>query len=132
MTAFDLQWEAAELKHTVLSLKAVAEAFSRRFTEPVGESRLLAVQTAPEEYEYLFRAVFSLICEARDQAIKVEAAAEELLDQENLREGRKGELSGNFSGTPEAVKGEEPGTPGELKEDFSRVIETKGRKGREK
>lgn len=107
MTAFDVEYEAAELKHTVLSLKAVAEAFSRRFTEPVGESRLLAVQTAPEEYEYLFRAVFSLICEAKDQAIHLEESAGELLDQESLREGkpagRKGEEKGNFPGIKEEL-----------------------------
>lgn len=101
MTAFDVAYEASELKHNVLSLKAVAEAFSRRFTEPVGESRLLAIRTAEEEYEYLYRAVFSLICEIKDQALHLEAAAEELSEEENLRERKP--AGGNFPGIKEEL-----------------------------
>ena len=103
MTAFDVAWEASELKHTVLSLKAVAEAFSRRFTEPL-EKRdiLLAIETAPEEFEYLYRAVFSFICEVKDQALHLEASAEELLDAER---GTSEEVSGNPAGTKGEIKG---------------------------
>lgn len=107
MTAFDVNYEASELKLNLLTLKAVAENFSRRFTE--AEDNTFSVQTAPEEYIYLYRAVFNLICEVKDQAIRLENMTGELVDQENLR-----------------------GTPGDLKEDFSRVMEPKGRKGREK
>lgn len=117
MTAFDVAWEASELKHTVLSLKAVAEAFSRRFTEPL-EKRdiLLAIETAPEEFEYLYRAVFSFICEVKDQALHLEASAEELLDAENLREGKgnfpgvKEELLRNPAGKNQEEKGKKKGT----------------------
>ena len=91
MKACDVCWEASELKHSVLSLKAVAENFSRRFVENVPELNTLAMQSAPEEYEYLYRAVFSLICEVRDKALHLEAAAEELQDQENERTGKPGE-----------------------------------------
>ena len=93
MKAFDVCWEASELKHSVLSLKAVAENFSRRFVEKGPELNTLAVKTAPEEYEYLYRAVFSLICEVRDKALHLEAAAEELQDQENELTGKPGEVT---------------------------------------
>ena len=81
MTAFDVAYQVSELKLNVFSLKAVAEAFSRQFTEPVGENRILSIQNAEEEYEYLFRAVFSLICEIREQVIHLEESAEKLLEQ---------------------------------------------------
>lgn len=96
MTAFDVQWEAAELKHTILSLKAVADNFSRRFTEQETALDVLAVQTAHEEYVYLFRALFNIVCEARDQALHLEASAEELLDQE---------IEGKKKGTQEEASG---------------------------
>ena len=108
MTAFDVQWEAAELKHTILSLKAVAENFSSRFTEHETALDVLAVQTAHEEYVYLFRALFNIVCEARDQALHLEASAEELLDLEI--EGRKRELKRKYPGTKQEKKRNSPGT----------------------
>lgn len=82
MKTIDVCWEASELKHSVLSLKAVAENFYRRFVEHGPELNVLAVQTSHEEYEYLYRAMFSLICEVRDKAIQLENAADELHDNE--------------------------------------------------
>ena len=78
MEPMDMMDQISELKNTINSLKAVAVTFSRNYTEGTPEANLLAVQIDPEVYSYLFRVILDQICEAKQAAETLEAAAEEL------------------------------------------------------
>ena len=78
MKNMDMMDQISELKNTINSLKAVAVAFSRCYTEGTPENNLLAVQIDPENYVYLFHVITDQICEAKQKAEELEAAAEEL------------------------------------------------------
>lgn len=78
MENMDIMDQISELKNTINSLKAVAVAFSRSYTEGTPDANLLAVQIDPENYCYLFHVITDQICEAKQAAEKLEATAEEL------------------------------------------------------
>ena len=78
MNPMDMVDQISELKNTICSLKAVAVAFSRSYTEGTPEANLLAVQIDPENYCYLFHVITDQISEAKDRVTALEAAADKL------------------------------------------------------
>lgn len=78
MEIMEMVDQIAELKNTILSLKAVAGAFSHSYTEGLPESNILSIQVDPDNYCYLFHVMTELIGEAKDKATALEAAADEL------------------------------------------------------
>ena len=78
MNTMDMVDQISELKNTICSLKAVAVAFSRSYTEGTPDANLLAVQIDPENYCYLFHVITDQISEAKDKVEKLEAAADTL------------------------------------------------------
>ena len=81
MDIMDIIDQIGDLKNTICSLKAVAGAFSNRYTEGTQENNLLAVQVNPEDYTYLFYTITGLICSAKDQICNLETAADRLLEE---------------------------------------------------
>lgn len=78
MENMDIMDQISELKNTINSLKAVAVAFARSYTEGTPEANLLAVQTDEEVFSDLFRVITDQIFEAKQAAEALEAAAEKL------------------------------------------------------
>ena len=78
MNPMDMVDQISELKNTLCSLKAVAVAFSRSYTEGTPDANLLAVQIDPENYCYLFHVITDQISTAKDQITALEAAADKL------------------------------------------------------
>ena len=76
MKNMDMMDQISELKNTINSLKAVAVAFARSYTEGTPEQNLLAVQIDPENYCYLFHVITDQICEAKQKVEELEAEAE--------------------------------------------------------
>mgnify|MGYP006896801582 CR=1 FL=1 len=81
MDFLDIMDQISELKHTVYSLKAVAGAFSNRYTEGNTESNILAINTSPEDYTYLFYTLTGIISEAKDKICDLETAADKFQDE---------------------------------------------------
>ena len=70
--------QISELKLTINSLKAVAVAFARTYTQGLPDANLLAVKVDQETYSDLFRVIVDQISEAKQKAEELEAAAEKL------------------------------------------------------
>lgn len=78
MKPMDMVDQISELKNTLCSLKAVAVAFSRSYTEGTPEANLLEIQIDPNTYCYLFHVMTDQICEALDKAETLEKTVETL------------------------------------------------------
>lgn len=63
----------SELRITIGKAKACAEAFGEEFVDPYTvESRVLAVQAAPNRQQYLYAAIQDLLDEAEQRIIALE------------------------------------------------------------
>ena len=76
MDTFELQTQASELKHTVLTLKAISNSFFNQFVVGTERDNIIAVTAQPETYCYLYRAMTDLIFDAQKKAVALEAALE--------------------------------------------------------
>ena len=69
--------QISELKTTICSLKAVATAFDRSYTEGTPQQNIVAVQIDQENYCYLFNVITDLIADAKDKVTDLEATIDE-------------------------------------------------------
>lgn len=83
MKPMDMVDQISELKNTICSLKAVAVAFARSYTEGTPEANLLAVQIDPENYSYLFHVITEQICEAQEKVTALQNAADTFIGKQD-------------------------------------------------
>ena len=83
MKPMDMVDQISELKNTICSLKAVAVAFSRSYTEGTPDANLLAVQIDPENYSYLFHVITEQICEAQKKVMALQNAADTFIGKQD-------------------------------------------------
>ena len=70
---FEYETAVSELKLTILEIKAIADAFSHIFIDGTMECNKLAIETDPNMYQFLYRALFDAICKAKEQADAIDA-----------------------------------------------------------
>jgi hypothetical protein len=76
MDSFELLDQASELKHSVLSLKAISDSFFNSFVAGENKANIIAVTANPEQYHYLYRALTDYIADVTEKAVALEAALE--------------------------------------------------------
>ncbi len=75
MSNFEIMDGISELKIAIGKAKAVAEAFGDEFIDPdTVERRIIAIQAAPERYEYLYAALVELLHNVNQQIIALDEA----------------------------------------------------------
>ena len=70
---FEYETAVSELKLTILEIKAISDAFSHHFIEGDMQRNKLAIDSNPDMYQYLYRALINAIFKAKEQADAIDA-----------------------------------------------------------
>lgn len=70
---FEYETAVSELKLTILEIKAIADAFSHHFIDGEMSRNKLAIESNPNMYQFLYRALIDAIRKAEEQAAIIDA-----------------------------------------------------------